>query len=316
MGGLLLMFGWHWIFALNLPIALALIVAAWKVLPSTRPAVHLPFDWMGMATLAILLVSLAIGLNRIDTVDYVGSLLSLQVWPFLLLAVVLVPVFWMLEKRAADPVMRPSLLATRQLRLACAISFGAGLGEVGVLFMPALAVAAFGVTTSTASFMLMPLVIALFFGAPTAGRMLDKIGSRVVVIAGSALLASGMLLMGLLGATQFTYYLGSVLVGLGLAALLGAPIRYIMLNEASVQDRTAAQGVATVFTSVGQLVGAATVGAVVASLGGGVPGYSAAYLTIGVVAVILTVLAVGLKSRARELETVAETLQDSVQAAA
>ena len=41
---------------------------------------------------------------------------------------------------------------------------------------------------------------------------------------------------------------------IGLAALLGAPIRYIMLNETSAADRAAAQSVATVFTSVGQAV--------------------------------------------------------------
>ena len=114
-----------------------------------------------------------------------------------------------------------------------------------------------------------------------------------------------MLLLWLLGANLIAYYTAGVLVGLGLSALLGAPIRYIMLNEVGATDRAAAQAVATVFTSIGQLVGAASVGAVAASMGGGVDGYSAAYLTIGVVALVLTVLAVGLKSRSSELATVA-----------
>ena len=106
LGGILLMFGWHWIFAINLPIALILIVAAWKVLPTTRPAEKKPFDWQGMVTLAILLSALAFGLSRIDTQDFLASLLSWQVWPFLLLSVVLVPVFWLLEHRAVDPRAR------------------------------------------------------------------------------------------------------------------------------------------------------------------------------------------------------------------
>ncbi|HHW84987.1 MAG TPA: MFS transporter, partial [Chloroflexi bacterium] len=69
--------------------------------------------------------------------------------------------------------------------------------------------------------------------------------------------------------------------------------------------RAPAQAIATVFTSIGQLVGAASVGAVAASMGGGVTGYSAAYLTIGVISLVLTVLAFGLKPRAAELATVA-----------
>ncbi len=304
LGGVLLLFSWHWIFAINLPIALLLIVAAWFTLPTTRPAQRSTFDWVGMSVLAILLVALAYGLNQIDTQNFTASLLSTQVWPFLLLAVILVPVFWMVEHRAQDPIVRPALLAPRQLQLASAISFGAGLGEVSVLFMPALATAAFGVSASAASFMLLPLVLALFVGSPLAGRMLDRLGSRLVIIGGTSLLALGTILMGLWGSSLVGYYGGSILVGLGLASLLGAPIRYIMLNEAAAQERAAAQSVATVFTSVGQLVGAAVVGAVAASIGG-LAGYSASFLAIGGVAIVLSILALALKNRAQEQATVA-----------
>ncbi|MFN8468194.1 MAG: MFS transporter [Caldilineaceae bacterium] len=315
LGGILLMYGWHWIFAINLPIALILIVAAWRVLPTTRPAERKPFDWPGMVALAVLLASLAFGLSRINTQDFLASLLSWQVWPFLLLTVVLVPVFWMLEHRAVDPIIRPQLLAPRQMKLASAISFGAGLGEVSVVYMPALAVAAFAVTSSTASFMLMPLVLALFVGSPVAGRLLDRFGSRSVIIGGTALLAIGTIMMGLWGSSQVGYYGGSILVGLGLASLLGAPIRYIMLNEAAARERAAAQSVATVFTSVGQLVGAAAVGAIVDSVGGAA-GYSAAFLTIGGIAIVLTILAFALKSRGQELATVAANAEADAAAAA
>lgn len=305
-GGVLLLLSWHWIFAINLPIAAALIVAAWGILPTTRPEEQRPFDWVGMALLALLLGSLAFGLTWIDPQNFAGSLQTWQVWPFLLLAAVLTPIFWWCEHRTADPIVRPALLGSRQMRLASAISFGAGLGEVSVVFMPALAVAAFAVKSSTASFMLLPLVVALFIGSPLAGRLLDRLGSRAVVIGGTALLALGMLIMGLVGGNQIGYYAGSIVVGFGLAALLGAPIRYIMLNEAAAADRAAAQSVGTVFISVGQLVGAAVVGAIAASIGG-LAGYSAAFLAIGGVAIVLTLLAFSLKSRAQELATVAAT---------
>lgn len=154
--------------------------------------------------------------------------------------------------------------------------------------------------------MLLPLVFALFIGSPTAGRLLDRLGSRTVIIGGTALLAIGLFLLWLLGANLVAYYTATVFVGLGLSALLGAPIRYIMLNEVGADDRASAQAVATIFTSVGQLVGAALVGAVAASAGGGVDGYGMAYLVIGVVALMLTVLAFGLKSQSAEVATVKE----------
>ena len=82
-------------------------------------------------------------------------------------------------------------------------------------------------------------------------------------------------------------------------------MRYIMLNEASASDRTAAQGLIALFTSIGQLTSSALVGAVAASAGGGVAGYSAAYRVIGIVAAVMMLLTFGLKSRAQELDTVA-----------
>ena len=300
-GGLLLLAGWQWVFAVNLPIAAIVVAAAWKLLPSTRPATQAPFDWAGMAVLALLLTALSYGLNQIDTKNFAPSLLSVQVWPFLLAAAALVPLFWRLEQRAADPIIRPALLRTRQMKLVNGIAVGAGLGEISVVFMPALAVAAFGVTSSRASFMLLPLVAALFVGSPLAGRLLDRLGSRTVIIAGTALTALGALVMAFAGNSLAGYYSAGVLVGLGLASLLGAPIRYVMINEAPAGDRAAAQAVATVGTSIGQLVGAALVGAVVDSGGGGATGYPRAFLAIGLVMAVFTLVAFGLKKRPAEL---------------
>ena len=98
---------------------------------------------------------------------------------------------------------------------------------------------------------------------------------------------------------------GSI-IGLGLSALLGAPVRYIMLNEAPASERTSAQGVIAIFTSIGQLISSALVGAIAASAGGGVSGYGAAYLTIGSMAVLLVLLTLGLKNRRQELALTAQ----------
>jgi MFS family permease len=67
-----------------------------------------------------------------------------------------------------------------------------------------------------------------------------------------------------------------------------------------------AQGAVALFGSIGQLMGASLVGAVADSQGGGVTGYSSAFLVTGVIGVLLVVLAMGLKNRAAELQTVRE----------
>jgi EmrB/QacA subfamily drug resistance transporter len=305
-GGVLLKYSsWHWLFIINLPIALIIIVLALRILPNIRPAHSGAFDWKGMLVLAVTLGSFAIALNQIDTSNFFKSLVSLNVLPFLLLAAVLVPVLIWLEKRTSNPILRLDLFQNRQMVLSYILSLGAGIGESGLVFMPSLAVAAFKITSSESSYMLVPLVLAMAFASPAIGKLLDSFGSKAVVFWGTFLLVIGMLALGTLAALSVALFLFSgALVGAGLSSLLGAPIRYIMLNEAAPVDRSAAQGVVTLSGSIGQLIGGAMVGAVAASSGGGVPGYSSAYMWVGILSVGLIFTASRLKNRPAELATV------------
>jgi MFS family permease len=302
-GALLRFAGWPWLFIINLPLAALVVALSLRMLPATRPEQRRPFDWPGMLVLGALLASLIYGINQIDIAHFFASVTSAAVWPFLLLAVALLPLFWLIERSAADPVLRLSLFANRQITLAGVLSAGAGMGEAAVVFVPPLLVAAFGVSNSTASFMLLPVVLAMAVGAPLSGRMLDRAGSRVVIVTGTALIAAGMLLVGAFAASLALFYVAATLVGLGLAVLLGAALRYIVLNEAPPSERASAQGILTIFSSIGQSVGGALVGAVAASYGGGVVGYGAAFQAIGVIALLLLLAALGLKGRAEELAT-------------
>jgi EmrB/QacA subfamily drug resistance transporter len=303
-GVILLALNWHWLFLINLPIAAALIVAALRLLPTARPQERRPFDWAGMIVLTVLLTALSFGMNQLDTTNLGGSLATPLVWGSLLLAVVLTPVFALIEQRAKDPVLHLSLFTKRQMTLVNLLAALSGFAEAALVFVPALLVAAFAVPESTASFMLLPVVLVMAIGSPLAGRTLDRTGSRTVVLIGTSVLAVGMLMVGLLPISIVMFYVAGVLVGLGLSWLLGAPLRYIMLNEAPRSQRAASQAALALSTRVGQLTGGALVGAVAASMGGGVPGYQNAFAIIGVVSLAFTALALALKGRSEEMATV------------
>ncbi len=314
LGGVILALAdWRWLFIINLPIAVVLIAASLRLLPNVRPAVRKPFDLVGMVLLALGLASFAYGISQIDTSQFVASLTSTAVWPFLAAAVIFLIAFWRVELRAVDPILRVRMFASRQIAVVSGVALGSGVGESAVVFVPSLLVVAFGISEAQSSLWLLPPVLAMAIGSPFAGRMLDRAGSRVVVLLGSVLLAAGMLLVGLSTVTIAVYLVTALLVGLGLGMLLGAPLRYIVLNEAPLADRASAQGGLTLFTASGQLMGSAVVGAVAASAGGGVAGYQSAFLAVGVVAVLLALLALGLKSQAAERDTVRrnEALRES-----
>ena len=149
--------------------------------------------------------------------------------------------------------------------------------------------------------MLLPIVLAMAVGSPVSGRMLDGLGSRVVVIFGCTMIGVGLLLVGLLPPTIASFYFAGIIIGIGLSSLLGSSLRYIMLNEAPPEQRGAAQGVITLFTSIGQLLGAAGVGAIVASYGGEAAGYNAAFRALGIFMLFLAAASFGLKVHRAEL---------------
>ena len=113
-------------------------------------------------------------------------------------------------------------------------------------------------------------------------------------------------MFGLFGTDLVYFYMASATIALGLSSLVGAPLRYIVLNETPQQDRTAAQGAINVMTQVGLLVSGVMVAAIADSQGGGADGYRAAYLFLAVIALGLTCLAFGLKNRKEELKTLKE----------
>ena len=300
LGGILLQFSWHWLFLINLPIAAALIIFALRLLPGSGTAEHKPFDWAGALALSAALTALAVAITNLDSSDVLASLRTLDVWPFIVALVVLIPVFWRIENRATDPIVKPSFFDSSQIRLTVIIAAGVGTVESGSVFFPSLAVEALGVSASMAAWLMVPSVLAMTVASPLVGKALFSVGSKLIIQVGLALVFVGVFIYGFVPLTVTWFIGGGIIGGIGLAGLLGAPLRYILLNEAQAGDRAAAQGLLTVFLAVGQLMGAAIVGGVAASRGGGVVGYQTAFLVLAVLTAIMVVVATALKSRAAE----------------
>ncbi len=224
--------GWRLIFWAVVPLAVVLAPAAWRVLPTTHAPEVKPFDAVGAVLLSLALVGLAYGLNQLDAAQGWSTLAGVRVWPFLLVGVALWPVLWWWESRVPDPVFPVQAMHSLRARLALALTFGAGFLEGGLMFVPALLVATLGVAKHQASFMMAPLALALGIGAPLFGRLLDAWGPRRVLLIGTSLATVGMAIIGWAPMNVVTFYLAGSLAGLGLSALLGAPIRYILLEEA------------------------------------------------------------------------------------
>jgi MFS family permease len=295
LGGVLLRSSWRWLFLVNVPAAAALLAAAMRLLPQAARGEARRFDAAGSLLLAIVLAALVAGVGQIDTSAPAASLRSATVWPCFALFAIALPLLWSVEKRAADPIVPPALVRSPQLRIVAAIAVAVGAVEAGMVFLPDMAVLNFGVDAATASLTMLPLVATLVVGAPLAGMLLDHIGPRSVVQLGLACTVLGLALFGLLPLDWRSFYVSGVLVGLGMSGLLGAPLRYIVLQEAGAERRGAGQGLLTLCVSIGQLVGAAVIGGVGGSARAVLPGYRQSLLAVAAACLLALVLSVALR---------------------
>ena len=307
----LIPYGWQWLFVLSMPFALLVWGLSLRFFPVRKRPEAKRLDVWGIASLGLSMATVTVGINRLDTARVGASLLSVDVWPFLVLSAVFFAIFLTVERRAKEPYLRLDLFSSRQVVIACAIATGAGMSEAIFVVLPSFAVVRFGVTDRTASMMLMPLVLALAIGSPLTGRLLDRLGSRWIAVGGTLSVAAGLALLGLPAIDRTLYAVAIACIGLGLAALLGSALSYILLNEAREAERTVAQGVVRLFKAFGRLVGGALIGAVVASASVDTEGYASAFWAIAASMAVLHLSSYALQSRQREVESRTEVEADA-----
>jgi len=300
LAGIMLSFGWRWLYLFNVPLALLILVMGFRILPRTRADNFAPLDWRGLVSLGGILLSMAYALSVFDTSDVAGSLTSWRVLSALIVAAGLIPVFVKVEKQAEDPVLRLDLFRNRQVALASVNAIGAGINEAAFIFFPTIVVLAHGVTTSEAAFMLLPMMVAVALGSPLAGRLLDRTGSKFIVLSSNVLLVMGMLGVATSPSSTAVFYVGSSLIGLGMAGLLGSSLNYILIHEARKQEKSISQGLISLNISIGQLFSAAAVGAIAASAASPLEGYSNAFMMIVVITLVVLSLSFLLRNKEEE----------------
>ncbi len=299
LGGLITHFiSWHWVFALNVPLALVVVVLARTHVPAAAANVRGPLDVAGIATLATGLLATMCLLTRLYAVG--GVVRPGMAWGLVAIALAAFALFGAVERRAAQPVIAPALLRDRQIVVTYALEVLIGMLEGALFFIPAALVAAQHLSYAAAGGVAALGAFCFVAVIPLAGRALDAVGSRAVLTVGAALTAAGMAIFAYGFASLGLALLAMVVAGVGFGALLGAPTRYIITSRVGAEQRAAAVGILSIFLIVGQIVGGSLGGGVAGSHGDPVHGYRVAYLVFTAIALLATALTGALASRTAE----------------
>ncbi len=304
-GAALIPYGWNWCFTINIPIAIFIIAFAWYILPEQEEERKLKIDYLGIIMLSLLAIFLAYGLNQIDSNNFISSLLSKNVLPFLIMFIILIPIFLKVEKRAEESIVPIHMLKNKEIRIACIETLCYGIIYSSAIFIPSLVILSMGLNDQFASLMLIPILGANAVAAPILGRILDSTGSRTIMSVGTILLAIGLIAISIYPNNLIFFIIAGCLIGVGLVTIIGAPVRYIVLSEAKPNERGAGQAIVNMLSSAGQLIGGALIGGIIASFTG-ILGYTLSLILAAIVAIIAFLFTLRLKGRDEQMATMRE----------
>jgi MFS family permease len=253
--------GWPWIFFVNVPIGLVVIVLALRTLaPDEERRGSGTADALGgaLVTAGLVLVVFTI-VAETGIVARVGTGV---------LAVALLAAFVLRQRRIAAPLVDLRIFTSRAVTGGNIAQLLVVAGMMGFQFIVALYLQrSLGLPPAQAGLALLPvpLVIAAV-SLSAAGRLIARFGTRAVLLTGEAVVVVGLSVLAL--APAGNYFLGvlpvMVLLGIGVGLVLPA-VTTVMMSEATPADAGLASGLANTSQQVGAALGTAVLAVVAAA---------------------------------------------------
>jgi EmrB/QacA subfamily drug resistance transporter len=287
--------GWEAIFLVNVPIGIALAVAARRMIPADARGPQ----WRGLDLPGALLATAGLGAIVFALSKAADSgWTSTQTLVLLAGGLVALAAFLAVERGSAQPLVRIERLADR------------GVGG-GLVMMLAAAAALFGTFLLISLYMqdglgtgplltglgFLPLAVALAAGVHAGQHLLQRAGLRLPMAAGFVVAAGGMLLLSRADAGGGGSYLADVLpgmlvTGLGLGVVL-VSVSVSVMTGAAEEESGMLSGLNTTGHEIGGTIGIAVLATVAA--GGGATsrpgGIDDAFLVIAATAAVAGVVA-------------------------
>jgi EmrB/QacA subfamily drug resistance transporter len=322
LGGLVVQgLAWQWIFWINVPLGMVLLPLAARFLGESRgPATRL--DVPGVALVGLGLLGVVLGVVRSNTDGWTSPL----VLTALSAGVALLAAFVVWERRAAQPMVPPSLFASRAFSATNAVSFVMFFGMFGSIFLLTQVLQfALGAGPLEAGVKMLAWTGTVMLVAPITGATADRVGPRLYLTAGLALQGAALLWMASVtdpGLAYGSLVVPFVMAGAGMAMCF-APSASAVLASVRPEQAGQASGVANAVRELGGVFGVAVLSSVFSASGsyaspqafidGAVPA-----ITVGAIVVLAgAVLAlVALPPRARVRAGLAERPADELALAA
>jgi MFS family permease len=280
LGGVLTPISWRLIFFVNIPAGAAALGLLARTLQSPiRPA---PFDWAGQVTAILAMGGLTYGAIETGShrFDSPGVLAGFAV------AVVALVAFVAIQARVAHPMMPLSLFGAPNLSVSSAVGFAFMVGYYGLPFVMSLYLQQHrGISALETGAVFLPMMIVGTVVTPSAPRLARGLGTQTVVTAGLAVMAAGLIILGVVPLSMPLWTIALLMILVGLAGpLTMPPVTAVLLDSVPAHQAGTASGIFNTARQVGGALAVAVFGALLAQPGGYSHGAHASLLIAAVVA--------------------------------
>ncbi|MGO8956964.1 MAG: DHA2 family efflux MFS transporter permease subunit [Streptosporangiaceae bacterium] len=267
LGGLLVTaFDWRYIFFINLPIGVIVLVLTVLLIPDLRTGRRHSFDIGGVILASLALLAICYGLVDGQKYDW-GKIAGFISVPLLFaVGVVLLGLFIYAQARRQDsePLVPFSLFKDRNYALMNLVAGCIAIAMLGI-FLPfsIYLQTVLGFTALKAGLTMAPASLVSMFVAPAAGRMSDRIGGKYILFSGLLLFGAGMGAIAFTAQTDSAWYdflAPQFVAGVGIGCIF-APLTTIALRNVNPMMAGAASGVFNTTRQVGTVIGTAGIGA-------------------------------------------------------
>jgi EmrB/QacA subfamily drug resistance transporter len=257
---------WHWIFWINVPIGMAVLPLAGRVLKESRgPYGSLDLAGLGLGSTGAF--ALIFGLIKAQTLGWgAGTVVA-----SLAAGVALLAGFVSWELRRSEPMLPMGFFAERSFAVTNVVSLSMYFGMFGsIFFLSQFMQNVLGNTPLQAGLKLLVWTGATMTVSPLAGVFSERLGSRAFMAAGLALQAGALAWLASTASTHMHYtqmIVPFVMAGAGMA-LVFAPSANAVLASVSPQQAGQASGANNAIRELGGVLGVAVLATVFTGAGG------------------------------------------------
>jgi EmrB/QacA subfamily drug resistance transporter len=267
LGGLLVTaFDWRWIFFVNLPFGVLVLVLTPIIIPNVKPGRRHRLDIPGVLLATAALLAICYGLVEGQKYNW-GTVTGFISIPLILgLGVLLLIAFLLVQRmtQGQEPLVPFALFHDRNYSVTNWVSGVLAIGMMGI-FLPLTIYlqSVLGFSALKAGLAMAPASLVSMFVAPAAGRLTDKIGGKYILMSGLTLFGVGMGWIALIAHpnSNWPVFVAPLIVaGFGMGCIF-APLVTTAMRNIEPRMAGAASGVLNTVRQVGLVIGTAAVGA-------------------------------------------------------